>query len=340
MCSRAIIPQRVTVHTSLPLTLSLFYSRAEKRALSAGLPLTAPPRRCGLVFSFPRHSMRPYGSAKRSQGDDDASSRPNLASARLQPYGGGLPPFCRRPRTFGARSRSTSPVRPAGGEAGASSRPAPASRSAPGVGRPFDGGSTHTKFDPHSTFAAPTPGICRFAEPLRDKSAGAARATPPRPSSATLGPPRVFGADLQKPDFGGPAWRTFGSGRSSPPPPEALSGSDSGGDSPPPLRRPASRPGRPFGSFPLAAEPAPAGPAPASAQRVPSFAAGHAAMRDRFFEPQPTSLGNRLRSTLPPARRPLFHSLADENAWELRRRCEHAATDAPRAGAARASRAP
>ena len=91
VCSRAIIPQRVTVHTSLPLTLSLFYSRAEKRALSAGLPLTAPLRRCGLAFSSSRHSMRPYGSGKRSHGGDDVVPPPNPTSARLQPCGGGLP---------------------------------------------------------------------------------------------------------------------------------------------------------------------------------------------------------------------------------------------------------
>ena len=52
-------------------------------------------------------------------------------------------------------------------------------------------------------------------------------------------------------------------------------------------------------------------------------------MRARFFEPEPTPFGNRLRSTLPPARKPVFHALSDENAWELRRRCEHAASVLP-----------
>ena len=105
VCSRAIIPQRDTVRFLLPLTLSLSHSRAEKRALSAGCSLAAPVRRVRPAFSFMRHSMRPYGSAKRSHGDDDVASPPNLASARLQPCGSGLPSSRRRPRTFGARSQ-------------------------------------------------------------------------------------------------------------------------------------------------------------------------------------------------------------------------------------------
>ena len=51
LCSRAIIPQRDTVLTLLPLTLSLSHSRAEKRALSAGFRLAAPLRRCGPLSS-------------------------------------------------------------------------------------------------------------------------------------------------------------------------------------------------------------------------------------------------------------------------------------------------
>ena len=57
VCSRAIVPQRDTVRILLSLTLSPSYSRAQKRALSAGCSLS---RRTGAAvrptFSFLLHA--------------------------------------------------------------------------------------------------------------------------------------------------------------------------------------------------------------------------------------------------------------------------------------------